>query len=93
MRSQTTRTIAGRVNADGTAATGAGFTSRKTGTGAYTVTLTGDVRLIAATSSSYAAGVTLAATLNAADRSFGVTAVVSGALADAPFTFAAEVTA
>jgi hypothetical protein len=41
MRTTVVRTIAGRVNADGTPATGAGFTSRKTGTGAYALTFPG----------------------------------------------------
>jgi hypothetical protein len=41
MRTTAVRTIAGRVNADGTPATGTGFTSRKTGTGAYALTFPG----------------------------------------------------
>jgi len=41
MRTVTVHTIVGRVNADGTPAAGTGFTSRKTGAGAYTLTLSG----------------------------------------------------
>lgn len=51
MRSQTTRTIAGRVNANGTVASGADFTVRPAGTGVYVITFPRGFRLMGATAS------------------------------------------
>lgn len=51
MRTVTTRSIAGRVNTDGSPATG-GFSSRKAATGDYTITFPPDFRLGAMTANS-----------------------------------------
>jgi len=51
MRSSPTRTISGRINADGTPANASGWSSRKVSTGAYTVTFAGGFRVIGAVAS------------------------------------------
>ena len=91
MRTQTTRAIGGRVNADGTLITGE-FSSRKTATGIYVLTFPPNVRLISAVAStgnnptvnatSVYTGNTVQVTVTnmaqaAVDQAFNVVAVVT----------------
>lgn len=94
MRSQTTRTIGGRVNGDGSSASGGPFSSRRTGTGAYALELASDVRLLALS--------VVSANANAIMPSFQINGPaaslvrlynITGALQDQPWHFVAVVTA
>lgn len=91
MRTQTTRVIAGVVNADGTIKTGIGFTSRKTATGTYTVAFPGQ-RLIAASASSGVVAFIAPISMTGDAMQLGIT-TSAGALVDNAFTFTATVTA
>lgn len=96
MRTQTTRTVAGRVNADGTPATGSGYTSRKTGTGAYTVTIT-DGRILTAVvgTAQVGGGAGGISSSSYIDRTFNVATFSTNTLAavDSAFAFTAVVAA
>lgn len=94
MRTQTTRTIAGRVNTDGSIASGSGFTSQRTATGAYTIRLPGS-RLIGASASCAQGQSIVAATSAMVAESFNVVMFigVTGAQADSAFGFTATVSA
>jgi hypothetical protein len=93
MRTQTTRTIAGRVNADGSIANGSGFTVQRTAAGTYTITLTtGTLSAASASAASLAGGVFIASTQNHTGRSFGVVMASMATVAtDAAFGFTATV--
>lgn len=84
-------TIAGRVNADGTIAGGEGFSVSKTGTGAYTIFLPRDFRLVSATVTVLAGSAWTATAANYAATQIGVLTFVSNTAAagDAPFMFTA----
>jgi hypothetical protein len=94
MRTQATRVIGGRVNLDGTPWTGSGFTSRKTGTGAYTVTFPG-ARLISFTANPFFGGGGTAAIPNQyTGESVNLSTVTTaGAATDSAFQFTATVAA
>jgi hypothetical protein len=97
MRSQTTRTISGTVNADGTIKnTAGGFAVQKTGTGIYRVILLGTVRLISVTVSSAIGGINRAADAIVVDDhtiSVQMQTVNPNAASDQPFAFIATVVA
>jgi hypothetical protein len=83
--------IAGRVNADGSIAAGDGFTITKTGTGAYTLTLLGNFRMISVTVTPMTGTFHIAVLSAPAERTTNIAMFVSttGAVADAQFVFAA----
>lgn len=92
MRTTTTRTIAGRVNADGTPANGGPWTSRKIATGQYTVTVPPGFRLMGAAASYFSFATYIIAVVSAmTESSFTVSTFTSttGAAGDNPFTFVA----
>lgn len=94
MRTQTTRVIAGRVNANGTIAVGE-FAVQKGGTGGYTVVLPATTRLIAVTASPGAAANQTADVSFTLASSFGVVVYTANTAAaiDAAFGFTAVVAA
>jgi hypothetical protein len=82
--------IAGRINADGTIATGDGFTVAKTGTGTYTVTLGTGLRLMGATATYFGGGTAFVQVSGYTERSFNVaTANNTSAAQDLAFSFVA----
>jgi hypothetical protein len=92
MRTQTTRAITGRVNADGTSATGGGFTSRRTALGSYRIDVPGS-RLIAAVANA-SQGSVYASAYSFTDSSFVAAINTPGLVAqDAAFSFVAVVAA
>ena len=92
MRTQTTRTIVGRVNADGTPASGGPFTSRKTGTGVYGIAFPG-ARLVGLTCASAQIWGFLVADTFTTDGCRVQTSNPSQVPTDTPWGFTAAVTA
>jgi hypothetical protein len=90
MRTQTTRTIAGVVNGDGTIKTGVGFTSRRTAVGVYIVAFPGQ-RLIGAAASSGAAALISPPSMTADTMQVSLSSF-AGTQLDTSFTFTAAVT-
>jgi hypothetical protein len=95
MRTVTTRTIAGRVNGDGSIAqTAGGFTVQKTGSGTYVIKFPGS-RLIGASASAMQPQDLLTALSAFTGDSFNVTTfnATNAAAGDVAFVFTATVTA
>jgi hypothetical protein len=83
-------TIAGRVNADGTIATGDGFTVSKGGTGNYTITFAPGMRLTAAVAGGTLAAGGWAQTGGYSERAFTVlTYSTANVATDIAFSFIA----
>jgi len=91
MRTVTTRSIGGRVKADGTVASGGSFTSRKTATGTYIVNVPAGFRLTGVAANFDGATFILATASMINDSSFQTNTYNSstGAAADAQFSFTA----
>lgn len=90
MRSQTTRTIAGHVNADGSIATGSDFTCQRISAGNYMLTFPVAFRLraLAATAAGVSATASLVSTAGASPYQVRTTSP-PGTQADLPFDFVA----
>lgn len=95
MRTQTTRTVSGRVYSDGSPASGGEFTSRRTALGQYMITVTPGLRLVAASASALGFAVCQVGAVapSIAGQSFSVTTGVpnTGTGIDTGFHFVATV--
>jgi len=89
MRTVTTRTITGRVNADGTLAMGAGFSSRKTAIGDYTLGFAPDFRLASVSAHSSSGTCMGVISYPAPNQARVAMAAYTGSLADTAWTFLA----
>jgi len=93
MRSQTTRTIGGRVNSDGTVAVAGAFAARKIATGKYVLTFPDGFRLAGIGVTPYNAGNTIYyienSTMTEKSVQFQFAAATTSGAQDAGFTFVA----
>ena len=95
MRTVTSRTITGKVNLDGTPGVAGPWTSRKSATGQYVVTMPPDVRLLSAVTAPFNFVVAQVNPSAPPPNAFNVntSAPATGAGTDGGFWFSAEVAA